>query len=467
MCVTRIGKVAMPQRRHPHLLTPPGGISRRGILRGGAGLAALSAFGVSPLLSACGGGGASENELVFWNFNGPAPDDNPQSKWFVSMVEEWNKNHDVKVKLRYLPVAEYLAGTALQTAFQSGEGPDIFLISPGDFLRYYNGGVLQDLTPHLSQEAIADFLPGVLDTRMADEKIYGLPMEIEPLAMLYDVKAFESAGLAEGDIPTTWDQLLDVGDKLTNDKRFGVLFETIPGYYQNFTWYPFMWMAGGDAVVEGKGAFDSPGTVKALQLWQDAVRNGIAPRKPQGDGAGNASANLASGYCAMQQTGIWSVADLALNHKNFEYGVFKLPVPDGGSYTTDMGGWAFCANAKGKNPEAAAEFVAWALASTDQAGVDRCRTWNTVAKTNLPPRTSVRKAADQAGAFDQPAMKTFASEVAPEGRPEPRFPPEVYKAISDALQSCQLDGVDPASAAADAAQTIDTYLQTYQGAPIL
>ncbi|NUR05868.1 MAG: extracellular solute-binding protein [Nocardioidaceae bacterium] len=446
-------------------------MSRRSFLRSSAGVGALALMGggASTMLAGCGGdsSGSSAKEITFWNFYGPAPDKNPQSQWFVSLVDQWNKNNDVKVKLRYLPVAEYLAGTALQTAFQSGEGPDVFLISPGDFLRYYNGGVLADLTPKLSDGAKKDYVEGVLDTRMVDDKIYGLPMEIEPLALYHDVKAFEAAGLSEADLPTSWDQLLDVADKLTTNKRFGVLFETIPGYYQNFTWYPFMWMGGGEMITDGKATFDSPASVAALQFWQDSVKSGVAPRKPQGDGAGNASANLASGYCAMQQTGIWSVSDLQLNNKKFEYGVSPLPTPSGGQYTTDLGGWAFVANAKGKNPDAAVDFVTWALASTDSEGVDRSRRWNTVVKTNIPPRTSVRDAADAKGAFSSPSLKAFIDKVAPGGRPEPRVPPEVYKAVSDALQAAQLDGADAAKAAADANATIDGFLKTYDGAPIL
>ena len=61
-------------------------------------------------------------------------------------------------------------------------------------------------------------------------------------------------------MPKTWDELLEVAKKLTNDKRFGVLFETTPGYYQNFTWYPFMWQGGGEfQTTDGKSAFNSPG----------------------------------------------------------------------------------------------------------------------------------------------------------------------------------------------------------------
>ncbi|MGH3354582.1 MAG: ABC transporter substrate-binding protein [Nocardioidaceae bacterium] len=454
----------------PAAVAGSAGLSRRSLLRGAAGALALPALGGSAatLLAGCGGsGGGSSKQLTFWNFYAPADDGNPQSQWFVDLVKKWNTDNEVQIKLRYLPVSDYLAGTSLQTAFQSGDGPDIFLISPGDFLRYYNGGVLADLTPYLSKEAQADFLPGVLDTRMVEDKIFGLPMEVEPLGLYYSPAAFESVGLSEADVPTTWDQLLDVADKLTNEKRYGVLFETISGYYQNFTWYPFMWMGGGNAVENGRSAFDSPATEQALKLWQDTIRTGVAPRKPQGDGAGNASANLASGYCAIQQTGTWAVADLELNKKSFEYGVAPLPVPSGGTYTTDMGGWAFVANAKGANPEAAAKFVAWALGSTEADGIERCRQWNSVVKTTVPTRKSVKEAAISEGAYAEGAMATFIDEIAPGGRSEPRYPPEIYQAVSDALQACQLDGTDPQQAAAEASSTISTYLESYQGAPVV
>ncbi|NRQ30279.1 sugar ABC transporter substrate-binding protein [Nonomuraea sp. NN258] len=445
-------------------------VTRRSLLRGGAVM--LGTAMAAPLLSACGGGsgGKSGNakELVFWNFYGPNPNGDAQSKWFTDMVAAWNANNEVKIKLHYLPVSEYLAGTALQTAFSAGQGPDIFLLSPGDFLRYHNGGVLADLTPHLKPEALADFEPGVIGTRKVNDKVYGLPMEAEPLAMYYSVEAFEKAKLSEADIPKTWDQMLDVAGKLTTKDRFGLLFETIPGYYQNFTWYPFMWMGGGAAVPEnGNAGFNSPAVHAALKLWQDAVNTKVAPRKPQGDGAGNLPANLGAGFAGMQQSGIWSVSQMATDLKDYKYGVFPLPVPDGGTYTTDVGGWAFVANAKGANPDAAGKFIAWALGSMDKDGIERGRQWNTVVKTNLPARKSVQEAAKAAGAFDNPALKVFLEQVVPGSRGEPRYTPEVYKAISDAIQAAQLGGTDPMKAAADAAAKIDVFLKGYQGAAML
>ena len=58
-------------------------------------------------------------------------------------------------------------------------------------------------------------------------------IDVVPLAMYYSLKAFEEAGLSESDIPKTWDQFLEIAHKLTKGDRFGCLFETAPGYYQN------------------------------------------------------------------------------------------------------------------------------------------------------------------------------------------------------------------------------------------
>lgn len=456
------------QIEHASAVPARAGVGRRDFLRYSGGMALLGLTG-APILGGCSsdGGGGNSKELTFWNFYGPDPKANPRSKWFTDMVAAWNKNNDVKVKLRYIPNAEYISGNTLQTAFSSGNGPDIFLISPGDFLRYYNGKVCVDLSSHIPSDVRSDYIPGVLDTRMVDDKIFALPMEVEPLAMYYNTQHFEQAGISEP--PKTWDQFLTAAQKLTSGKRFGALFETGPGYYQNFTWYPFMWQGGGNAVAPDnkRSAFDSDAVVKALAFWQETQKRKVSPKKALGTGAGDIPANLASGYCSMQQSGIWSVADLTQQKAKFPYGVMPLPIPEGGKAVTDGGGWAFAANAKGANPDAAATFIAWALGSSDAACIERGRQWNTVAKTNLPTRTTVQKSAEAHGAFQTGAMKTFADEIVPSLRSEPRYPPEVYKAISDAIQNAQLSGGDPKAAAQKAGAAIDTFLQGYDGAPIL
>jgi multiple sugar transport system substrate-binding protein len=449
--------------------TSPGGPSRRRFLTGAA--AAVSALAAPALLTGCGSGssGGSGRELTFWNFygpqHGPDPAANRQADWFVKTVNDWNATHAVKVRLQYIPQPLYLNGAKLPTAFAAGEGPDIFLLSPGDFLRYYNGGVLADLTPHMDKGVVADY-GASLSSRMVDGKVYALPMEVEPLAMFYDVAAWEKAKLSEADIPTTWDQMLDVGDKLRATGMPGLVFETLPGYFQNFTWYCWMWQGGGDVLDHaGNPAFDSKATRQALQLWQDAVKHGMAPSTDPA--AGDLVGAFRSGQAAMWQNGIWQVAALKAGAPDLKYGVFKLPTPPGGSYTTTLGGWSFCANAQGRNPDAAAEFCAWALGRMDDGSINRMVDWCTVAKSDVAPRTSALERGAQRGGYDFWAMKKFKDEIFPGGRPEPRYPPVIYKAISDAIQGTMLAGKSVSGEAGRAADSIAAYLKSYQGASLV
>ena len=149
---------------------------------------------------------------------------------------------------------------------------------------------------------------------------------------------------------------------------------------------------------------------------------------------------------------------------DFKYGVFKLPTPAGGKYVTVGGGWAFVANAKGKNPEAAGKFCAWALGSMAPDSIQRVVDWCTKAKSDMPPRQSALEGGK--AAYDTGFLKVFKDQVYPGIRGEPRLPPQVYKFVSDAIQACQLNGQDPAAAAETASQQIDAFLSRYKGAPL-
>lgn len=440
---------------------PGSGLTRRRLLGAGMGLGAAALWGPTG-----GAARAQATQLSFWQFYAPGGQVAAQSKWFEDAVKGWNGTHDARIALQYVSNADYMNGTKLPTAFASGQGPDIFIISPGDFLRYYNGGVLLDLTLYIDAATQADFPETVIANRKVDGKIYGVPMEVEPMAFYYRKDAFEAAGLNETNVPKTWDELLETAKKLTTKDRFGVLFETTPGYYQNFTWYPFLWQGGGEIQgKDGRSAFNSPAAVQALKFWGDAVASGAAPRKPLGGGAFDIVPNLGSGYCAMQNCGIWGISALAANAKDVGYGVFKLPVPKGGSYVTVGGGWAVVANAKGPNADAAGQFCAWLLASSKPDSLQRMVDWCTVAKSDMPPRKSALEAGK--AAYGKGFLKQFSDEIYPGTRAEPRVPPQVYKIVSDAIQACQLNGADPGQQAAAASDQLDAFLAGYDGAPIL
>lgn len=441
---------------------PRNELSRRQILRG---LGATTALFASGGLAACGSQSSTSGAMSFWQFYAPRGENPAQAEWFIALVDEWNRTHDRPVELQFVPSSQYMDGPKLQTSFSAEQGPDVFIVSPGDILRYANGDVLHDLTPYMSAEARADFYPDLIASRMMDDRIHALPLGGGPLALYYSVAAFESAGLSEGDLPSDWDQLLDVADKLTTDERFGLVLETAPGYFQNFTWYPYLWMAGGEVPgLHGGTSMSTPGTIEALTLWQDAIHQGVAPRSALGGGSTDVVGNLAAGYCGMQNAGMWGISALASGAPDFDYGVVRLPVPTGGDYTTATGGWAIAANSRGKDPDAAAEFCVWAIGSMETESVDRVARWCVEAQSFLPYRESSMRRAEEIGGFDSEQMRIFRDEIFPGALGEPRLPPEMNKIISDMIQACQLDGAEPADEAAKADEAITALLDAYSGA---
>ena len=105
---------------------PVASISRRELLKRGGKVAAAAAESsvFSPLVFT--GTAAATKTLSCWQFYAPARQLDIQSKWFEDCVKGWNATHDVKVELHFVPANEYFGGSKLQTAFASGQGPDIF-----------------------------------------------------------------------------------------------------------------------------------------------------------------------------------------------------------------------------------------------------------------------------------------------------------------------------------------------------
>ncbi|MYS53471.1 sugar ABC transporter substrate-binding protein, partial [Streptomyces sp. SID6013] len=173
------------------------------------------------------------------------------------------------------------------------------------------------------------------------------------------------------------------------------------------------------------------------------------------------------GNVGMWQQGIWNVSSFKAFAPDYPYGVFRLPTPPGGDYVTALGGWSFCANAQGRDPEAAAEFCVWALGSMEDESVDRMVDWCVGAKSDVAPRATALERGAAKGGYDSEVMRKFKDEIFPGGRAEPRYPPVVYKAISDAIQGTMLAGRGVKSEIERATRSIEAYTKSYKGASLI
>ncbi len=97
---------------------------------------------------------AQDDVLKFWTFEYSDAVD----PFFQEYVDEWNATHDLKVERQEIPWAQY-TGEVLTTGIATGDAPDVFFISPGDWRRYAESGLALPLQDYIPQYLKDDVLP--------------------------------------------------------------------------------------------------------------------------------------------------------------------------------------------------------------------------------------------------------------------------------------------------------------------
>ncbi|MEK5475496.1 sugar ABC transporter substrate-binding protein [Paenibacillus sp. FSL R5-0407] len=385
------------------------------------------------------GGTKDKVKLQFWDMHTEA-----EQKYFEDLVKEYNSSQDhVQIEYSTYNQADYTA-TKLPIAFSGGNGPDIYMISPGDFMKFSNSGYLADLSPYFPEGVKEDFLPSALEAVTVDGKVLALPYEMELLGLYYNEDMLKQANV---EVPKTWDELLDAARKLTTDKVAGLVLPPDKGAYFNFNFYPFLWQAGGQVLAEdGKtSAFNSPETVKALDFWGKFFQENLSPSKLQ-YGPWEID-NLGKQTAAMQICGTWAISRIEEVFGDVPIKLAPIPVPEGGKAVTTAGGWKFAVNAKSKNMDEAAKFVMWAFGDQDPA---RPLKWATETKFAYPARQSVIEAGEEI--YNKGLRQVYTNEIYNSGVPEPVYNPAVVEAIGDAMTQVMFGNMtgEEAAKAADA-----------------
>ena len=412
----------------------------------------VSVGALGSLLAACGGdddGDGGPVTLRFWKFVAEGADEAIQET-----VDLWNEeNPDIQVQFETFPFEEYTT-TTLTTAFAGGRGPDIFWISPGAFVDFVNQEAAAPLGDIIDVEAYNE---ASIQAVSVDGEIMSLPFEMEPVGLYYRTDFLEEAGVQP---PQTWDELMAAAEELTGGGRSGVVIELIKGPYQNFTWYPFLWSAGGEVVNDDstESALRTPEAASAIDLWGQLVQRGFAPERTE-EGTNNIGP-LGRGETAMQVCGFWAIAQMQNEFPDAPFGIVPLPVPQGGTQVTVYGGWTQMVNAQGANVEQAKQFTQWMWIENE----DWPEEWACRIGSKYSPRTAVNEACSDV--FDGEPHSIFTEQILPTARAEPRYPDQIVSAVGDALQVAMFRGTSGEEAANQAADQIDGFLATYDGAPL-
>ena len=101
---------------------------------------------------------------------------------------------------------------ALQNAISAGSGvPDVTQMEYYALPQFSIGKSLADLAPFGASELDSTFSPGPRESVTDGDAVYGLPTDSGPMALFYNVKVFEEAGV---EVPATWDEFADAAKKI-------------------------------------------------------------------------------------------------------------------------------------------------------------------------------------------------------------------------------------------------------------
>jgi len=204
-----------------------------------------------------------------------------------------------------------------QSAAQSGKGPDIAIWAHDRLGEWADAGLLKPL--EIEDEFKAAFLPMTWDAVTHNKQIWGYPLALEAISLIYNKKLVTGKPPAQlSEIPAFAKEL-----KAKDPKVIPIMWDYNTPY---FSW-PFLASDGGYVFKKIEGGYDVkdsgvnvPGAVKGLQAIVDLINAGIMPK---GTTYSVMEQKMSSGELAMMISGPWAWVELRKAGVDFDL----APVP--------------------------------------------------------------------------------------------------------------------------------------------
>jgi multiple sugar transport system substrate-binding protein len=408
-----------------------------------------------------GGGGGGSNgkpvEIKFWHGQTQGP-----AKLLQQMIDDFNKSHPGIVVSK--DAGGVNADRMLQkvtAGLQADNYPDIAYIFGSDLANLAGTDKLLDLSDAVDKGDIDwdNFESAAQSAATVDGKPRAVPAFIDNLALVYNKKIFDDAGVDYPSDDWTWDDFLSTAAKL-NDEDAGIAGFAWPGTGdEDTTWriWPLVWQSGGDIVNEDGDAvaFDGKSGEAALGVVAKAASDGSVYIDGTA-GSERMQQLFASGKMAMTIAGPYSLPEYV--DGKIDYGVASLP-SFGGEHTTIAGPdtWAIFDNGD-ERAKAAITFMDWFSKPEQQLR------WIREAGS-LPLTKDVSEAEDyDAYTKSLPGLDKFIqnTELA-RTRPTIKQYPQISQAMGKAVASVLYGKEDPSAALGKAVDTANSELNVPGG----
>ena len=256
------------------------------------------------------------------------------------------------IKVNFVQVPD--SATVLQSRAQLNEMPDMFGCTTGNmFELMFEDGIIMDLT---GQEFLSSVEPASLEMSTYNGKNWRLPYSLSCYGLYVRTDIFEEQGLA---LPTTWDELMDVCEKLT---AAGITPFALPDktmvYQRMERMMSFMSEDDTEFKQIAAGELEAKDS-KLLQNYANAALQIVNYMTPESLGAEYTESyqQLIAGQAAMTINGGWSLATLKDYDPDIKVALIPMPNPTGEESKVVVSiDTNFCISSSTKHPEECLKF---------------------------------------------------------------------------------------------------------------
>ena len=308
---------------------------------------------------------AAQTELTMYY---PIAVGGPLTQVVDGIVAEFEaQNPDISVNAIYAGNYDDTRIKAL-AALNSGDPAQLAVMFSIDAYDLIEQDLITPFEALIEGEEEQAWLDGFYPALMANSKIegqtWGVPFQRSTIVAYYNKDMFREAGLDPEKAPTTWDELVEMGEALTTEDRAGIM---IPSTGYPYWMFQALAIQNGEELMANDGLttyFDDPEVVEALEFWRAlSVEHGVMPEGTVEWGT------LRQAFLEGQTAMMWhSTGNLTAvkNNAEFDFGVAMLPANERLGSPTGGGNFYVFKDSTEEEKQAALELIKF-MTSPEQA----------------------------------------------------------------------------------------------------
>lgn len=262
-----------------------------------------------------------------------------------TLIQKFNDSQsNITVEGKYVPFADFKK--QLSIGATADELPDLVILDNPDHAAYATMGIFADITGKFD---VSTYYDGPVNSCTVDGKLYGVPFGSNNLLLYYNEDMLKAANQ---EVPTTWDELLEVAKAVTTDTVSGFAHSSLQNEEGTFNFLPWVWSTGASSYE-----INSEGGIKALNMIKDLVESGAMTKESINWTQGDTMNQFISGNLAMMINGTWQVPTMRAEVPDLNWNV--APIPMDAIPTSGLGGENYAVIAGG-NEDATIEFLKFA-----------------------------------------------------------------------------------------------------------